>query len=147
MPKNEVKSIVVAGDELDKLIKEYLEEKSKKDTAEKNMTYILRIFEKMAGYEDPEAPVEEGSLDLKGGEGTVRLKFKMNKAVDKDEALRLCAEYGFNVEDVFNVRPEYPTGKILDRINHWDGEDRDKALAIIEKVTTTKRAKTSVEVK
>ncbi len=147
MPKNEIKSIVVAGDELDKLIEEYLKEKAKKDEADKNMTNILRTFEKMAGNEDPEAPVEEGSLDLKGGEKTVRLKFKMSKSIDKNEALKLCAECGFNVEDVFNVRPEYPTEKILDRMNYWNEEDRDKALAIIEKVTTTKRAKTSVEVK
>ncbi len=147
MAKSNIPEIVVAGDELDELISSYLDEKAKKEEAEKNMLFILRIFEKMAGHEDPEEPVEEGSIDIKGGEKSVRLKFKMTKSIDKDMAFKLCDEAQYDPRDVFNMKPEYPTQKILDRMNYWNEEDRNKAMEIIQAVTTTKRAKTSVEVK
>ncbi len=147
MAKSNIPEIIVTGNELDNLINSYLEEKAKKEKAEKNMLSILRAFEKMAGHEDPEEPVEEGSLDLKGGEKSVRLKFQMNRTIDKDKAFKLCDIAGYDLRDVFNMKPEYPTQKILDKMNYWDKEDREKAMAIIQAVTTTKRAKTSVEVK
>lgn len=147
MAKSNIPEIIVTGNELDNLISSYLEEKAKKEKAEKNMLTILRAFEKMAGHEDPEEPVEEGSLDLKSGEKSVRLKFGMNRTVDKDMAFKLCDEAGYDLRDIFNIKPEYPTQKILDRMNYWNEENRNKALEIIQAVTTTKRAKTSVEVK
>lgn len=147
MPKSEITEIVVAGNELDDLIREYKEEKAKKETAEKNMLFLLRTFEKMAGVDDPEMPVEPKKVDLKGSEGKIRLEFKMGTAVNKDMAFKLCDEAGYDLRDVFNVKPEYPTQKILERMKYWDDEDREKAMAIIQAVTTTKRAKTSVEVK
>ena len=147
MAKSNIPEIIVTGNELDNLINSYLEEKAKKEEAEKNMLSILRAFEKMAGHEDPEEPVEEGSLDLKGGEKSVRLKFTMNRTIDKDKAFKLCDDAGYDPRDVFNMKPEYPTQKILDKMNYWNGEDKEKAMAIIQAVTTTKRAKTSVEVK
>lgn len=147
MPKSEITEIVVAGNELDDLIREYKEEKAKKETAEKNMLSLLRIFEKMAGVDDPEMPVEPKKVDLKGSEGKIRIEFKMGKTIDKDMAFKLCDEAGYDLRDIFTIRPEYPTQKILEKMDYWDDEDREKALAIIQAVTTTKRAKSSVEVK
>ena len=148
MPKkNEIPEIVVAGNELDDLIREYKEEKAKKEQAEKNMLFLLRTFEKMAGVDDPEMPVEPGKIDLRGSEGKVRIEFKMSRSIDKDMAFKLCDEAGYDLRDIFNMKPEYPTQKILDRMNYWNEEDRNKAMKIIQAVTTTKRAKTSVEVK
>lgn len=147
MPKSEITEIVVAGNELDDLIREYKEEKAKKELAEKNMLSLLRIFEKMAGVDDPEMPVEPKKVDLKGSEGKIRIEFKMGKTIDKDMAFKLCDEAGYDLRDIFNIRPEYPTQKILEKMKYWNSEDRKKAMAIIQAVTTTKRAKSSVEVK
>lgn len=147
MPKSEITEIVVAGNELDDLIREYKEEKAKKETAEKNMLSLLRIFEKMAGVDDPEMPVEPKKVDLKGSEGKIRIEFKMGKTIDKDMAFKLCDEAGYDLRDIFTIRPEYPTQKILEKMKYWNSEDRKKAMAIIQAVTTTKRAKSSVEVK
>lgn len=147
MPKSEITEIVVAGNELDDLIREYKEENAKKELAEKNMLSLLRIFEKMAGVDDPEMPVEPKKVDLKGSEGKIRIEFKMGKTIDKDMAFKLCDEAGYDLRDIFNIRPEYPTQKILEKMKYWNSEDRKKAMAIIQAVTTTKRAKSSVEVK
>lgn len=147
MPKSEITEIVVAGNELDDLIREYKEEKAKNELAEKNMLSLLRIFEKMAGVDDPEMPVEPKKVDLKGSEGKIRIEFKMGKTIDKDMAFKLCDEAGYDLRDIFNIRPEYPTQKILEKMKYWNSEDRKKAMAIIQAVTTTKRAKSSVEVK
>ncbi len=145
--KTEIPEVIVTdGKELDSLIADYLEAKAKKDEADAEMTRLLRVFEKIAGSTDPEEP-REGSVDLKGGVKTLRVKFKMTKSIDKDKAVGLCEEFGYNILDVFNVRPEYPTQKILERMNYWNEEDRNKALSIIESATTTKRAKSSVEIK
>lgn len=147
MSKSNIPEIVVAGDELDNLIREYSSEKAKKEQAEKNMLTILREFEKIAGVEDPEMPIEPGKIDLRGAEEKVRIEFKMSRSIDKDMAFKLCDEAKFDPRDIFNVKPEYPTQKILDRMNYWNEEDKEKAMGIIQAVTTTKRAKTSVEVK
>lgn len=136
--KNEIDTIEMKDEKLEQLAAEYAEAKRIKDEADGRMTAILHEIEEYTGVnKDTDY---EGKKRILSGSMQITVEYKLTRSVQKDKALALCTKKGLNPLDVFNVKFDYPTKGLLEKMSA-DGKD------IVYEATTIKRAKSALEIK
>lgn len=138
MAESKIDTIELNDEKLEALAAEYEEAKRIKDEADGRMTALLHDIEEYTGInKDTDY---EGKKRLLSGKMQITVEYKLTRSVQKDKALALCSEKGLNPLDVFNVKLDYPTKGLLEKM---PGVGRD----IVYEATTIKRAKSALDIK
>lgn len=142
---NQIPVIEIADNgEFRNLVNEYLDEKAKKDQAQKNMDNLLPIIERYTGIK-PDMP-KEGTLKLHSGNLTVNVEFKMNYKVDKEKALKLCDDKKLSPWEVFNVKVEYPTKTQQGTFDLAPDDIKEDIRQILAESATSQRGKSQLKI-
>lgn len=137
--KNEIEKIVIAdGGEFAERAKAWLELKAQKDNISKRMDEILEELEEYTGVD--KSGSTEGKRRLVSGDTQVDVTFKLTRSVDNKMALEECDKHGLNPLRVFNCKFEYATKKQMEEMT-------EEEMTVLRSCTTTKRAKSALEIK